>query len=593
MKAQDKTLFAFPLLLVLLVGIASGTLFFFTKKFEESYMAAAKRDVMLEARFIAELIEPMLIVGDVEQAAKYCDRIREKSRRITLVDAAGEVLADSGADKDVLDNHAGREEIAIAIAGAPGSSSRFSSTQNEHMIYSAMPIDATMDGKTNYVLRVAIYNKDLDAVVSRVKWLTLLGLAFGGISAIGLVCYIVFRIRIPLQELQESAKRISRGNLDVRISIPEKGIVRELALPVSRMKEQLKAQLDRITADRNDRENLFSALSEAVLLINEEGNAIYFNSAARKIFNIEETATQFSWRRCGSAELLRISDLAFSESRSIETEVTLELSGSTPRSLYAKGCMVIHDGERCLLLAITDMTNLRRLESFRSDFVANVSHEIKTPLTSILSAVESLSDGALHSPELAGKFLKILNTQGKRLNALIQDILSLAALERRELAGAEDFEPFLLDAALENAVNACAENAEAAGIELCITRNEPLEYVGDARLIEQAVINLVGNAIKYSGGTRIEVAQELKDKSVVISVRDFGIGISADHLPRLFERFYRVHKERSQKLGGTGLGLAIVKHIAQLHGGTATVESRPSQGCRFCIVLPLNEINGA
>lgn len=587
MKAQDKTLFAFPLLLVLLVASATGALLFFTKKFEESYIAAARRDVMLEARFIAELIEPMLVVGDVEQAAKYCDRIREKSRRITLVDVEGRVLADSGADKDVLDNHAGREEIAIAIAGAPGSSTRFSSTQNEHMTYSAMPIDATLDGKTNYVLRVAIYNKDLDAVVSRVKWLTLLGLALGGISVIMLVCYIIFRIRIPLQELQESAKRISRGNLDVRISIPEKGIVRELALPVSRMKEQLKAQLDRITADRNDRENLFSALSEAVLLINEERNAIYFNSAARKIFNIDESTTQFSWRRCGSAELLRISDLAFSENRSIETEVTLDCSG-TPRSLYAKGCIVIHDGERCLLLAITDMTNLRRLESFRSDFVANVSHEIKTPLTSILSAVESLSDGALHSPELAGKFLKILNTQGKRLNALIQDILSLAALERRELAGKEDFEPFQLDAALENAVNACAENAEGAGIELCITHNAPLEYVGDARLIEQAVINLVGNAVKYSGGSRIEVAQERKGRSIVISVRDFGVGIPAEHLPRLFERFYRVHKERSQKLGGTGLGLAIVKHIAQLHGGTATVESRPAQGCCFRITLPLS-----
>ncbi|MBR5622568.1 MAG: HAMP domain-containing histidine kinase, partial [Opitutales bacterium] len=202
--------------------------------------------------------------------------------------------------------------------------------------------------------------------------------------------------------------------------------------------------------------------------------------------------------------------------------------------------------------------------------------------------VESLSDGALHSPELAGKFLKILNTQGKRLNALVQDILSLAALERRELAGKEDFELFQLDAALENAVNACAENAEASGIELCITRNEPQECVGDARLIEQAVINLVGNAVKYSGGSRIEVAQERKGKSIVISVRDFGVGIPEEHLSRLFERFYRVHKERSQKLGGTGLGLAIVKHIAQLHGGTATAESRPEQGCCFRITLPFS-----
>lgn len=586
MKSQDKTLFAFPLILIFFVIISAGALFVFTKKFEESYVAAEKRGVMLEAQFVASLISPMLIEGDVERVAEFCEGISEKSRRITLVDSAGTVLADSDADKGILDNHAHREEIAIAIAGTPGSSIRFSSTQNERMIYCAMPIDATLDGKTNYVLRVAVYNKDVESVISGVKTIVLLALAIGGISAIALACYIIFRIRIPLIQLQESAKRISRGNLDERISIPAKGFVRELALPVSRMKEQLKQQLDRITADRNDRENLFSALSEAVLLINEDREAIYFNSAARKIFNIDTASTQFNWRRCGSADLLKLSEIAFSESRNIETEVTLNCAG-TQRSLYAKGGIILHDGKRCLLLAITDMTNLRRLESFRSDFVANVSHEIKTPLTSILSAVESLRDGALNSPEFARKFLKILSTQGKRLNALIQDILSLAALERREISGKKEFESFQLDAALENAVNACTENAEAADISLCITRNDTIEYFGDSQLIEQAIINLVGNAIKYSASPKIEISLERQGANAVIAVKDFGIGIPAEHLPRLFERFYRVHKERSQKLGGTGLGLAIVKHIAQLHGGSASAESKPGTGSTFRIILPL------
>lgn len=582
MKAQDKTLFAFPLILIFLVGILTGAFFLFTKKFEESYVAAAKRDVMVEAQIIASLISPMLIAGDIENATNYCERIRESSRRVTLIDAEGNVLADSGTDKDILENHAGREEIAIAIAGAPGSSSRFSSTQSEDMIYSAMPIDATFDGKTNYVLRVAIYHKDLATVIANVKLLIVLALALGGLLAIGLACYIVFRIRIPLRQLQESAKRISRGNLNEHISIPGKGFVRELALPVSRMKEQLKQQLDRITADRNDRENLFSALSEAVLLIDENRDAIYLNSAARKIFNIEPDA-KFNLQRCSSFDLRRLAEIAFSENRSIETEITLDCAG-TPRSLYAKGRIVIHDGKHCLLLTITDMTNLRRLESFRSDFIANVSHEIKTPLTSILSAVESLQDGALNSPEYSKKFLKILNAQGKRLNALIQDILSLAALERRELAAQKEFEPFRLDATLENAVNSCAIAAENAGVELRIVRNDTAEYIGDSRLIEQAIINLVGNAVKYSGSPIVEVASEYANGQIVISVKDFGIGIPAEHLPRIFERFYRVHKERSRKLGGTGLGLAIVKHVAQLHGGTATVESVPGKGSCFRIV---------
>lgn len=585
MKSQDKTLFAFPVLLILLVGISAGILFFATRKFEESYISAEKNDVMVEARLITSLIAPMLSSGDVDRAAKLCEQVREPSRRITLVESDGTVIADSGADKGILDNHATREEIAQAIAGEPGSSIRFSVTQNAYMIYCAMPIDATFDGKTNYVLRIAIYNKDVETVLANVKRITLLALAIGGISAIALACYIVFRIRIPLQRLQESAERISAGNLDERISIPEKGIVRELALPVSQMKEQLKRQLDQITAERNNRENLFSALSEAVLLITEDRDAVYFNSAARKIFNIDPATNQFNWRRCGSAELIRLSEMAFAENRNIETEITLESAG-TKRSLYAKGGIILHNDKPCLLLAITDMTNLRRLESFRSDFVANVSHEIKTPLTSILSAVEALRDGALNSPEIAQKFLKILNQQGKRLNALIQDILSLAALERREVAEKKEFEPLQLDAALENAVNACAEIAENAGTQLKIVRNDALEYVGDTQLIEQAIINLVGNAVKYSGSPTVEISLEKRDKHAVIAVRDFGIGIPAEHRPRLFERFYRVHKERSQKLGGTGLGLAIVKHIAQLHGGTATVESAPGNGSTFRIFLP-------
>ena len=140
---------------------------------------------------------------------------------------------------------------------------------------------------------------------------------------------------------------------------------------------------------------------------------------------------------------------------------------------------------------------------------------------------------------------------------------------------------------LENAVNVCLGNAESAGIELRIVRNDTLSYVGDAQLLEQAIINLVGNAIKYSGSAQIEISQQRDGNNAVISVRDFGIGIPAEHLPRLFERFYRVHKERSQKLGGTGLGLAIVKHIAQLHGGTASVESSVGAGTTFRIALPL------
>ncbi len=585
MKSRDKVLFAFPILLGALVIAIAGALFFSAKKFEKSYIEAEMRDVMTEAGLVADKIRPMLLAGDIAGASAYCERFPERSRRVTLVRDDGSVVADSVADASGLDNHSTREEIIPALTGTPAVSTRFSSTNNALMIYCAMPIDINGNGHIEYVLRLAIRNQDLETMIAGAKFSVWLALALGVFLAFAIAIYILIRVRIPLVRLQESAHRIARGKLGERISIPEKGIVRELAITVSRMKELLKNQLDRITAERNGRELLFSALSEAVLLFSESGEALYFNSAARRIFDIG-AGTKFDLSRCGSPELVALANRAFSENISVEAEITLETAG-TPRTLFAKGGPIFHDGERRLLLAVTDLTNLRRLESFRSDFVANVSHEIKTPLTGIIGAADALQSGALANPEAAERFLGILSSQSKRLNALVQDVLSLAAIERRQVSGGKETHPFRLDAAVENAVNYCRQRAEAANVALVITENEATDFEGDSGLIEQAVINLVSNAIKYSGSARVEIALEKTDRFAMVSVKDFGIGIAPEHRERIFERFYCVDKAHSRALGGTGLGLAIVKHIARLHGGTASLESATGRGCVFRIVLPL------
>lgn len=584
MKSRDKILFAFPLLLGLLVLVSAGTLFFSTEKFEESYLAAEKRSIMTEAGTFADVIRPALASGNLSAAADYCLSFPEKFLRVTLVRADGTVIADSEADGRELDNHAAREEIVRALDGTPSVSSRFSATKNMRMIYCAMPVD--IDGRTEFVLRLAVRDSEVESIIAGAKRNNALALALGVFAAFAIAFYILIRVRVPLVRLQESALRISRGDLRERISVPEKGVVRELAITVSRMKEQLKNQLDRITAERNARERIFAALSEAVLLFAENGDALYFNGAARDVFGIDPGATKFSLARCGSPELLALADKAFREGRAVEAEISLETEGGAPRTLFAKGGTLMDDGNRRLLLAVTDLTNLRRLESFRSDFVANVSHEIKTPLTGILGAVDALESGALDDAKMRERFLGILTNQAKRLNALVHDVLSLAAIERQQISGEHEALLFRLDAAVENAVNSCLPRAEAAGTELRIVGNDPVEFRGDARLIEQAVINLVGNAIKYSGSPTVEISLKKGERSAEILVRDFGVGISAEHLPRIFERFYSADKAHSRELGGTGLGLAIVKHIARLHGGNASVESAPGKGCAFRVTLP-------
>lgn len=583
MKSGDKILFAFPLLLCVLVAALAGTLFLSTKNFEESYVAGEKRDIMREAGLVADVVRPMLAAGDARAAADYCRNFPEKSLRVTLVGADGAVLADSAAGDLELGNHAAREEIALALAGTPNVSTRFSATGNARMIYCATPV--RIGGKTAFVLRLAVHDAEVSARVAAAKRGTALALALGVAVSLAVALYIFRRVRMPLERLQESARKISRGDLGERISVPEKGVVRELALTVSRMKEQLKAQLDRISAESGARERLFSALSEAVLLFSEDGNALYFNAAARKIFGVDPAATKFDLARCGSPELIRLAQNAFAEGGNVEAEIRLEAAG-TPRTLFAKGGIVAHDGGRALLLAVADLTNLRRLESFRSDFIANVSHEIKTPLTGILGAADALADGAASDPKLAEKFLGILSSQAKRLNALVQDILSLAAIERQQISGERETLPFRLDDVVENAVGACLAGAKAAGTTLKITRCVPAEIRGDARLCEQAVINLVGNAIRHSGSAVVEISLEETDAEAVVSVRDFGVGIAPEHCGRIFERFYSADKAHSRERGGTGLGLAIVKHIARLHGGNVSVESALGKGSVFRFSLP-------
>jgi len=241
------------------------------------------------------------------------------------------------------------------------------------------------------------------------------------------------------------------------------------------------------------------------------------------------------------------------------------------------------------LVVINDVTQLRRLENMRKDFVANVSHEIKTPLTAIKGFVETLYQGNVDKPEETERFLGIIQKHVDRLSSIIDDLLSLSRIEQENEGQVIQFEKKTIVDVFRSAVQICRPKAEEKNIDINITCDEHLESCFDPTLFEQAVVNLLDNAIKYSEpNSAIHLSANLDDSELTIIVADQGIGIAKKHLPRLFERFYRVDKARSRKLGGTGLGLAIVKHIAQAHGGQVTVKSTPGKGSTFTIHLPKN-----
>jgi len=270
-------------------------------------------------------------------------------------------------------------------------------------------------------------------------------------------------------------------------------------------------------------------------------------------------------------------------------EADFVLSGSQERNLQARGTVLkdASDNRIGALIVLNDVTRLRRLENMRRDFVANVSHEIKTPITAVKGFVDTLMKGAINNQKDAFRFLDIIGRQVDRLNAIVDDLLSLSKLEQDPDQFVIQMEEVALKSVLQSAIQACSSRAAKQDAVIELVCDETLRAKVNAHLLEQAVVNLVDNAVKYSGPEkRVEVVGEQHKGEIIIRVRDFGCGISKEHLPRLFERFYRVDQARSRDLGGTGLGLAIVKHIAQVHQGSVKADSTLGKGSAFSIHLP-------
>ena len=335
---------------------------------------------------------------------------------------------------------------------------------------------------------------------------------------------------------------------------------------------------------------------EGVLAIDARQRIVSINRAAADLLGLTpETAIHRPLQ-----EAVRNPDLRRFALRAIDCREPVEddllLRGARDRTIRVRGTALRDlSGEGGAVIVLNDVTDIQHLENVRRDFVANVSHELKTPIASIKGFVETLLDGAADDPADTRRFLDIVARQADRLESIIEDLLALSRIEQSEEAGNLPLEPARIADVLAAVTAECQPRAAERSIRLEVACDESLMADVNAPLLEQAAINLVDNAIKYSDpGKTVWISAELEapsdpdGRAMIIAVRDEGCGIESEHLPRLFERFYRVDPARSRKLGGTGLGLSIVKHIVQAHGGTIGVESRPGVGSRFTIRLPLH-----
>lgn len=512
---------------------------------------------------------------------------RNSNCRITVVDFTGRVLGDTERDPVTLENHRFRPEIEQALAGSVSVVFRYSNTLQQNMINVAVPIER--DGKIAAVARAGVPVNMINTVLSDFnKRIILSGVIITVLAT--LISLLVFqKLRRPLQDLKEGAERFARGELTTKIAVPNSEEIGALAESMNKMAEQLNERISTIVKQKNEQQALLSSMIEGVLAVDADEKILNINLAAARLFNIDpDRAVKKSiYEVIRHAEFLEFVAVTLAGNANIEREIYIQ--SETEKILRAHGSVMKDEfGSRVgAVIVLNDVTRLKKLENIRKEFVANVSHELKTPITSIKGFVETLQDGAIKNPEEAARFLNIIVKQADRLNSIVDDLLTLSRIEKEyEAEEIELLKQELWDV-LSSAVQACEPAADSKGIKIELQGDRKISAPINKRQLEQAVINLIDNAVKYSGhNSSVKVNAVTENGEIKISVTDHGSGIDKKHLPRIFERFYRVDKARSREAGGTGLGLSIVKHIVLAHKGRVIVESIPGQGSTFSIILP-------
>jgi len=582
--------------LLVVVACTATVGFYAVRSVRDFYFDHTELDLQARAALVRDKVAP-LVGKDTPQRLESLVRTLGASSgtRITLISneqpavVHGQVLADSDVDPATMENHANRPEFLVAIQGRPGHAVRPSATLKEDMMYVAIPV--TQDGKIAYVVRTAVpLDRVNHALATLYGSIAVAALVVAGLAAV-IGFYVSRRISRQMGEIKKGAERLAAGDFTSKLYVPRTEEFAVVAESINQMAEDLDDRLHTLTNERNEREAVLSSMVEGVLAVDTDERVIAVNAAAARLLDTDPDAAEGKTIQ----EVVRNPDLqhvvaqTLGGHRPVEADIVMRV-GAEDRNLQANGTLLHGDGtagDVGAVVVLNDVTRLKRLEAVRRDFVANVSHELKTPVTSIKGFAETLEDGALEDPLAARRFVRIIAGQADRLNSIIEDLLALSTLEQSTDSPLLQLEEADLCDVVAVALEVCGPKAEAKHIRLREECTGSLIARVSPPLLEQAVVNLVDNAVKYSAeGSEVVVALEEDADEIVVSVADQGQGVPREHLPRLFERFYRVDKARSRDMGGTGLGLAIVKHIAQIHGGRVSVDSIVGRGSTFRVHVP-------
>jgi len=556
---------------------------------EDQVVDQVKQRLLDSARLVSSDVLDLVPHGRTDHLQAHIRRLgREIETRITVVAMDGDVLADSqraGVTQVAdMENHKDRLELVQAATLGHGSSERVSPTLGEPMLYVALRSDR--DSVPIGLVRTALPMTEIRrqvAVIQRLIWLVALLVS---VAEVGLTYFVAARLTRPVGTLTQAAEAIAAGDYQHRVHLTSQDELGTLAQSFNRMSDRLEARETQLQESSQRLATVLEGMVEGVLALDERQRIVLANSAAGRLLG-------FSPAEATGRPLLEVvrshalhQAIVDSAAADRSWRVEIESGDDDNRVLSVNTTLLPGEPSTRFILVLQDVTDLRRLESMRREFVANVSHELKTPLSSIKAYAETLLSGAINDRENNTRFVQHIEEQAERLHQLILDVLSLARIESGQQAF--DISTVRVEDVVESCLAQYQTTADIKQIRLATSNESPdLQVSADEEGIRQILRNLIDNAMKYTpAGGEVTVAWRGENSTAVIEVRDTGIGISAEHLPRLFERFYRADKARASELGGTGLGLSIVKHLAQSFGGSVDVASQPGVGTVITVRLP-------
>jgi len=515
----------------------------------------------------------------------FADDIHKRvNARVTIIGGDGVVLADTDEKPELMNNHLNREEIIKTNeTGDPASAKRFSNTIKMDFLYVADKL--TLDGQS-YFVRISKPLVDIDNITKTIRGYSIFAILIAAVVAVFISFFITKRITEPLYELTEAAKLIANGEYGKKIYNHSRDQIGLLTDSFNSMSQSLEKSIREITSRNIELESILNSMINGIIAIDKDKNILMINKISFEILNLPE---DYVVENESMYKIIRNDEVA----KMVETSITQGISQIKELKyvhldkilrIYINPIRTSNNEIIGSIVVIQDVSQIRKLEQMRSDFVSNVSHELKTPLTSIKGFVDTLKQGAIDNRDTAMRFLDIIEIESDRLHRLISDILLLSEIESMDRES--DEVETNLEKVLDEVVEMLSYKAEEKQIKLSIKVNGDFKLRANRDRIKQMFINLIDNGIKYTEKGQVEVSISEKSPWIQISVKDTGIGFSPIHKDRLFERFYRVDKGRSRSQGGTGLGLSIVKHIVLLYKGKISVESTPGQGTEFIILLP-------